>query len=263
MISQPPSLWGDALNAQIHVWNLFPTSSLKGMTLHEAWFKRKPDVSHLRIWGCLAYVFIQKDKRRSLQPHMEKCVFLGYPSGYKGWLFYNPNTQKYIISERAEFDERVFPGLSKYKATSPVDLTPPNSPPLQPIASEPLLDLRGDSDEDDCKTASLPIPDLAPEVVPEVAPVEPPIHLPLPPPDLPPIPPVVPSVIPAAPHHTQRVSHPPGEWWKVKHAAEPEAEPPVIWSDDEEEQIGGDQQANMVTDPEPRTFKQAMQWSSF
>jgi hypothetical protein len=30
------------------------------MTPHEAWFKRKPNVSHLRIWGCLAYVFIQK-----------------------------------------------------------------------------------------------------------------------------------------------------------------------------------------------------------
>ena len=138
----PPSLWGDALNAQIHVWNCLPTSSLKGITPHQAWFKRKPDVSHLRIWGCLAYVFIQKDRHHSLQPHMEKCVFLGYPSGYKGWLFYNPKTQKYVISERAEFDEQVFPGLSKYKATSPVDLTPPNSALLQ-ATPEPLLDLGG------------------------------------------------------------------------------------------------------------------------
>src|SRR5258708_4673110 len=92
----PPSLWGDALNAQIHIWNLFPTSSLKGKTPYEAWFKRKPDVSHLRVWGCLAYVFIQKDKRRSLQPHMEKCVFLAYPSAYK------------VITQRPEFNERLF-----------------------------------------------------------------------------------------------------------------------------------------------------------
>ena len=114
----PPSLWGEALATQIHVWNRLSTSSLKGMTPYEAWFQCKPNVSHLRVWGCLAYVFIQKDKRHSLQPHMEKCVFMGYPSGYKGWQFYNPTTQKYIISERAEFDEHVFPGLSKYKATS-------------------------------------------------------------------------------------------------------------------------------------------------
>jgi hypothetical protein len=59
------------------------------------------DVSHLRVWGCLAYVFIQKDKHRSLQPHMEKCIFVGYLSGYKGWKIYNPTTKKYIISEQA------------------------------------------------------------------------------------------------------------------------------------------------------------------
>ena len=78
----PPSLWGEALATQIHVWNCLPMSSLKGMTPYEAWFKRKPDVSHLRVWECLAYVFIQKDKRHSLQPHMEKCVFMGYLRGY-------------------------------------------------------------------------------------------------------------------------------------------------------------------------------------
>jgi hypothetical protein len=108
---------------------------------HEAWFKRKPDISHLRVWGCLAYVHVQKDKRRSLEPHMEKCVFVGYPSGYKGWKFYNPITQKYVISERTEFDECVFPGLAKYKATSPVNLTPPNSV-LAPTL-DPLLHLGG------------------------------------------------------------------------------------------------------------------------
>ena len=247
----PPSLWGEALNAQIHIWNLLPTSTLKGMTPHEAWFKRKPDVSHLRVWGCLAYVFIQKDKRKSLQPHMEKCVFMGYPSGYKGWLFYNPNTQKYIISERAEFDERIFPGLSKYKATSPVNLTSPNTLPLSTDTTpSTVLDLGGDSDEDDQTTAIL-LPVLPP--VPEPAP---PVNLP--PAPIPPAIPAIPPVHQAPLRRTQRVSRPPGEWWTVKHPVEPEAEPPVIWSDDEEDDAGNDEHANSATDPEPRTFKQAM-----
>ena len=140
----PLSLWGEALTTQIHVWNCLPTSSLKGMTPHEAWFKHKPDVSHLCVWGCLAYVFIQKDKCRSLQFHMETCVFVGYPSGYKGWKFYNPTTRKYIISERAEFDERTFPGLGKYTPTSPVDLTAPESlAPPPDTTPHLLLDLGG------------------------------------------------------------------------------------------------------------------------
>ena len=36
---------------------------------------------------------------------MEKCIFIGYPQGYKGWKFYNPLTKKVVISERADFDE--------------------------------------------------------------------------------------------------------------------------------------------------------------
>ena len=86
--------------------NVCPTSALVGKTPYEVWNSRKPDISHLRVWGCLAYVHVQKDKRAKLGSHMEKCIFIGYPSGYKGWKFYNPETEKVIISERADFDER-------------------------------------------------------------------------------------------------------------------------------------------------------------
>ena len=107
----PVQFWFHCLTAMVHVLNRSPTAALTGKTPHEAWHKKKPDVSHLRVWGCLAYVHTQKDKRTSFGPHMEKCIFVGYPAGYKGWEFYNPVTRKFIISERAEFDERYFPGI--------------------------------------------------------------------------------------------------------------------------------------------------------
>src|SRR6266511_3966591 len=78
----------------------------------------------------------------------------------------------------------------------------------------------------------------------------------LPPPQLSILPPVPPP-IPDAPCHTQHVSCSPGEWWKVRHPAEPPAEPPIIWSDDEED-APEEQLANSVSDPEPHTFRQAM-----
>jgi len=61
---------------------------------------------------------------------------------------------------------------------------------------------------------------------------------------------VIPAFPPVNQAHSCRtacVSCPPGEWWKVKHAAEPEAEAPVIWSDDEEEDPGDGQQVNSVS----------------
>ena len=130
----PPSFWEFALAAQIHIWNRLPTVSLKGITPFEAAMKQKPDLGHLRVFGCTAYVYVQKDQRKSLQSHMQKCVFIGYPSGYKGWLFYNPTTKKLLISERAEFDERHFSGLSKSATNhSPITMPSPVSPTIIPL----------------------------------------------------------------------------------------------------------------------------------
>jgi len=217
----PASFWGKGLAAQIHVWNQLPTSSLAGMTPHEAWFKQKPDISHFRVWGCQAYVFIQKDKRKSLQPHMESCIFVGYPAGYKGWKFYNPRTKKFTISECAEFDERNFPGLS-VKGPSQINLNPSCSTPLpQPLPISIPLDFGEDSDD-----ADSPIQPVSPQAsTPSDPPLPPPLQHPPPPPT-----PIAPSIAPTLDRSTH-VSQPPG-WWKTPR---PDVPPPVIYSDSEDE----------------------------
>ena len=99
------AFWGEALGALVHVWNRCPTAVDNAIPF-ELWHGRKPDVSHFQVWGSTAYVHIQKGKRDALKLHYEKCVFIGYPDGYKGWKFYNPTTKCTIISERADFNER-------------------------------------------------------------------------------------------------------------------------------------------------------------
>jgi hypothetical protein len=141
----PASFWGHCLNAMVHVWNRLPTAPMGNITPYEAWHNKKPDISHLRVWGCTAYVYIQRDKRKSLEPHMEKCIFVGYPEGYKGWRFYNPTTKKFIISERAEFDERYFPGLSQKAPMPPLDLNPIRSEVLNGENNVPWPNPGGDN----------------------------------------------------------------------------------------------------------------------
>jgi hypothetical protein len=138
------SFWGEALAAFIHVWNRTPTSAVPGKTPWESFYGTKPDLSMLRVWGCVAYVHIQKDKREwgSLGSHMEKCIFIGYPPDYKGWKFYNPVTKKSVISERAQFDERYFLGIKEsvptIVSTSLLEHPPTHTSLSQQPSSVPL-----------------------------------------------------------------------------------------------------------------------------
>ncbi|KAJ3489457.1 hypothetical protein NLJ89_g11528 [Agrocybe chaxingu] len=240
----PPSFWSYCLAAHVHVWNRLPTAPLPHTTPFEAWHKKKPDVSHLRVWGCTAYVYVQKDQRKSLQPHMEKCVFLGYPSGYKGWTFFNPTTKKIIISERAEFDERYFPGLSTGPVAK-VDLNPPGQLPLPQMANLPDL-------PDEPPVVIPPGPTPPPSQPPSPSPSPP--HSPAPSPPQSPSPPPAPAPPPAAPEprRSTRVSRPPGEWWKVTHKVH---EPGDDDGDDGYEEV---QFAGLAAGADPRTYKQAM-----
>jgi hypothetical protein len=133
----PPSFWGEALSSFIHVHNRVTTTSvLPESTPYEAFLGSKPDISMLQVWGCTAYVLIRKDKRPlgSLGSHMEKCIFIGYPQGYKAWKFYSPRSKKVFISERADFDEHFFinqkhstPQLPPPRPNSLLEPSPPSA----------------------------------------------------------------------------------------------------------------------------------------
>jgi hypothetical protein len=76
------------------------------------WDKQKPNVLQLRVFGCTAYVHVQKDKRVGIEAHMQHFIFIGYFPGYNGCSFYNPVGKKSLIFERAIFDERYFSVLA-------------------------------------------------------------------------------------------------------------------------------------------------------
>ena len=91
--------------------------------------------------GCTAYVHVQKDKHAVLDPHMEKCAFIGYPDGYKGWKFYNPTTKCTVISEHTDFDECYFL----------VSKRPANVPGVPPQPTDHSVGPIDDSDDSDGK----------------------------------------------------------------------------------------------------------------
>ncbi len=57
--------------------NRTPTAAVHGMTLEEKYSGRKPDLSHLKVFGCIAYVHVLDELHTKLDPKAEKCVFIG------------------------------------------------------------------------------------------------------------------------------------------------------------------------------------------
>jgi hypothetical protein len=66
---------------------------------------RRADLSSMRVFGCPAYVRVDKLQRRKLDDHAWKGVFVGYASESPAWLVYNPATCRVLSSRNVVFDE--------------------------------------------------------------------------------------------------------------------------------------------------------------
>ena len=102
----PKYLWAEAISAACYIKNRLPTSSLKdNRTPYECWYGRAPNVGHLRIFGCTAYVHINDQERQKLDMKSEKMIFVGYQFGTKGYRVYDPKKQKVFVRRNVIFDE--------------------------------------------------------------------------------------------------------------------------------------------------------------
>ncbi|KAF8409311.1 hypothetical protein HHK36_005385 [Tetracentron sinense] len=82
-----------------------PTKSVKNKTPQEAWSGYKSSVSHLKIFGCIAYAQVPEAKRKKLDDRGEKCIFIGYSEESKAYKLYNPLTNKVVVSRDVIFSE--------------------------------------------------------------------------------------------------------------------------------------------------------------
>ena len=85
--------------------NRTPTAAVHGVTLEEKYSDKKPDLSHLKVFGCTAYVHIPNELRTKLDPKAEKCIFVGYSIEQKGYRCYNSNTCELCVSRDVIFNE--------------------------------------------------------------------------------------------------------------------------------------------------------------
>lgn len=64
----PVFLYSEAYITIVHIQNISPHQIMENQSHEEAFTKKKPQVGHLRIFGCFVYICVPKDKRRKLEP---------------------------------------------------------------------------------------------------------------------------------------------------------------------------------------------------
>eukprot|EP00253_Pinus_taeda_P026365 PITA_26365 len=77
--SLPHKLWVEALICANCTKNRSPHRSVKDQTFLETWSGTKPEVTHFRVFGSRAWARIPFEKRKSLDPQRNECIFVGYP----------------------------------------------------------------------------------------------------------------------------------------------------------------------------------------
>jgi len=113
----PDSWWEFSTLHVNYLYNCTPIWRLDWKTPREFLTKEKPNISHLHILGCGAYVFIHKDLHvNKLSPKLELMTFLGYRHGHElNMMFMRAPNNVIFTAAMALFDEHLFPKCAKTK----------------------------------------------------------------------------------------------------------------------------------------------------
>ena len=74
-------------------------------TPEEAFSGKKPDISHLKIFGSPIYIHVTKDARKKLEPTAEVGIFLGYTETPHNYRVYFPDSWKTVVRRDIKFHE--------------------------------------------------------------------------------------------------------------------------------------------------------------
>ncbi|MCI08575.1 peptide transporter PTR2, partial [Trifolium medium] len=121
----PKVYWSYAVQHAVFLINRTPTKLLQDKSPHEMLYGVEPDLTMLRVFGCLCYSSTLPVQRHKFDPRASKGVFLGYKQGMKGYVILDLHSRSISISRNVVFYELEFP----YKPS----VTLPDTPSFSPI----------------------------------------------------------------------------------------------------------------------------------
>lgn len=101
-------LWAEAVNTAVYLKNRSPAAALDNNTTpYEMWTGRKPDLSHIRLFGSPAMVHIPKVKRNKWDKKSNMLQLVGYSENTKGYRLYDRDSHKITVARDVVVMERL------------------------------------------------------------------------------------------------------------------------------------------------------------
>ena len=104
----PAVFWAEAVQTVAYLHARSPSPSNKGKTPFEMIYNEKPELHHLRRFGCLAYKLVPLPQRgeKKFGRRSQECIMLGYVhQTTKIWRLWNQSTKQVVQVSDARFDE--------------------------------------------------------------------------------------------------------------------------------------------------------------
>ena len=102
----PKYFWADAVNTACYVMNRTIIRPILAKTPYELYKGRKPNISHLHVFGCKCFVLNNgKDNLGKFDAKADEGIFLGYSLSSKAFRIYNKRTMTMEESIHVVFDE--------------------------------------------------------------------------------------------------------------------------------------------------------------
>lgn len=102
------SYWAEAVAITAYIQNRLPTSVLKQVMPYQRWCDKQPNVSHMKVFGCVAYAHVPDTERRKLDKKAVKLRFVGYANNAKGYRLFDEEKRRILIRRDVIFNESDF-----------------------------------------------------------------------------------------------------------------------------------------------------------
>jgi hypothetical protein len=70
--------WAKVVATIVYIMNQTPIVVVHGMTPKEKFTGKKLYISHLRVFGGIAYMHVLDEKNQKINPKADKCIFIKY-----------------------------------------------------------------------------------------------------------------------------------------------------------------------------------------